>query len=126
MRQSVGSGRLVSAGDAEETGGRFVSLLTVEDLMGAMDDGEDRLVAYVDSPNVTMIAPVSQRLAGIICVTGDELAHIAIVARELGVPCVVEAGLTTAAEELNGAQTWISREGAIEIESPADELPASR
>lgn len=115
MRETLGSGRLVSAGEqTEDGGGRFVALVDVEDLMAVMDDGDDDLVAYVESPNVTMIAPVSQRLVGIICLTGDELAHIAIVARELGVPCLVESKLTKPIEELRGARVRISREGAIE------------
>lgn len=116
MRQIVGSGRLVSGGGAEGSGGRFVALIGVEDLMKAMDDGDDQLIAYVESPNVTMIAPVSHRLAGIVCVTGDELAHIAIVARELGVPCVVEAELKTPAVELNGSLAWITKDGSIDAE----------
>jgi signal transduction protein with GAF and PtsI domain len=117
MRETVGSGRLVSAGEqTEDGGGRLVALVGVEDLMAARDDGDDDLVAYVESPNVTMIAPVSQRLVGIICLTGDELAHIAIVARELGVPCLVESQLAEPVEELRGARVWISRDGTITAE----------
>ena len=90
---SGSSGTMVSGG-AEPARGRFVALLDVQDLMKAMDaPGEEKLVAYLEHPNVTTMAPIQTRLAAIVCANGDEQAHVAIVSREARFPRAVQVRL---------------------------------
>lgn len=108
----LGSGRLV-AGGGKTVSGRFVALLEMEDLLDVMDDGDDDLVAYLAAPNVTMIAPVQDRLVAILCATGDELAHVAIVSRELQIPCAVQSKLSQPIEQLRGLNVALQGSGEL-------------
>lgn len=112
MPEQVGAGRMV-AGGSEPVSGRFIALLDVDSLMSAMDGGDDRLIAYLEAPNVTMMAPIQARLAGIACASGDESAHVAIVSRELELPCAVKVDLDVSLEELAGEQVTLWPDGRL-------------
>jgi signal transduction protein with GAF and PtsI domain len=115
VAERIGSGRMVSGGD-EPAVGRFVALLDVESLMRAMDDGREPLVAYLAHPNVTMMAPIHSRLAAIVCASGDESAHVAIVARELGLPCAVQFQLDRKLEDLERLGVRLDPDGTLLLE----------
>jgi signal transduction protein with GAF and PtsI domain len=104
------------SGGGEPTVGTFVAILDVEGLMRAMDGGGTDLVAYLEHPNVTMMAPIQSRLAAIVCANGDEQAHVAIVSRELGLPCVVQLTLAAAPTSLDGAKVRLTPDGTLHRE----------
>jgi phosphoenolpyruvate-protein kinase (PTS system EI component) len=102
------------SGGSEPTVGTFVALLDVEGLMKVMDGGDDDLIAYLEHPNVTMMAPIQSRLAAIVCANGDEQAHVAIVSRELGLPCAVQLDLGVArAADLDGQRVRLEPDGSL-------------
>jgi signal transduction protein with GAF and PtsI domain len=105
------------SGGAEPARGTFVALLDVQDLMKAMDaPGDARLVAYLEHPNVTMMAPIQTRLAAIVCANGDEQAHVAIVSRELGLPCAVQLRLDGREPgELEGLSVVLDSDGTLTL-----------
>lgn len=108
---------MVGGGSTAATG-RFAALLAVEDLLRVMEDGGDPIVAYLEHPNVTMMAPIHGRLAAIVCLSGDEFAHVAIVARELGLPCAVQAELTKPVADLHGRTVRLEPDGElVEVEA---------
>ncbi len=117
MAERIGTGTMVSGG-AEPARGRFVALLDVQDLMKAMDaPGEEKLVAYLEHPNVTMMAPIQTRLAAIVCANGDEQAHVAIVSRELGLPCAVQVRLdATELPDLEGRPVVLAPDGTLSLD----------
>jgi signal transduction protein with GAF and PtsI domain len=115
MAEQLGSGTMVSGG-GEPTVGTFVAILDVEGLMRAMDGGGSDLVAYLEHPNVTMMAPIQSRLAAIVCANGDEQAHVAIVSRELGLPCVVQLTLAADPKSLDGARVRLAPDGTLHRE----------
>jgi phosphohistidine swiveling domain-containing protein len=112
----LGKGEMVSGGGATASPavGRFVALLNVHDLLAVMelDDGAS-LIGYLEHPNVTMIAPIFDRLSGILCANGDEAAHVAIVARELGLPCAVQVVLDRDTSTLSGRNVSIRGDGVV-------------
>lgn len=112
MAERVGSGTLVSS-SGEAATGTFAHLVDVSDLLRVMDGGEERLVVYIEHPNVTMMAPIHDRLAAILCASGDDQAHVAIVARELGLPCAVRTTLTRAPAELDGQPVRVEPDGSV-------------
>jgi phosphohistidine swiveling domain-containing protein len=112
VAERAGAGQLVSGGD-QPAGGRFTALLEVEDLIAAMDGPVEPLVAFLAHPNVTMIAPLQPRLAAILCETGDESAHVAIVSRELGLPCVVRFEVGVALDVLEGRKVTLRPDGTL-------------
>jgi phosphoenolpyruvate synthase/pyruvate phosphate dikinase len=116
MAERIGSGTMVSGG-SQPTAGTFVALLDVEGLMRVMDSGADNLVAYLEHPNVTMMAPIQSRLAAIVCANGDEQAHVAIVSRELGLPCAVQVSLDgSELADLEGRRVRLDPDGALHLE----------
>jgi hypothetical protein len=116
MSEPIGSGTMVSGG-GEPAVGTFVALLDVDGLMRVMDGDRTDLVAYLEHPNVTMMAPIQSRLAAIVCANGDEQAHVAIVSRELGLPCVVQLALDGAdPAELDGVRVRLEPDGSLHRE----------
>lgn len=114
MASAVGRGRMVSGGAGAVTG-RFAAIVEVSDLLRVMDDAGEPLVAYLEHPNVTMMAPIHDRLAAIVCASGDEQAHVAIVARELGLPCAVQIGLDRPPGELEGHWVCLEHGGTLRL-----------
>lgn len=116
MSERVGGGRMVSGG-SEPAHGRFVALLDVGDLLRVIDAGEDSLIAYLEHPNVTMMATIESRLNAIVCANGDEQAHVAIIARELGLPCVVQLQLDgSELERLEGHRVTLDPDGSLVLD----------
>jgi signal transduction protein with GAF and PtsI domain len=52
------------------------------------------VVLLTEQASATAFAPILPRLRGVICTKGGEAAHLAIVSRALGLPCVMQAQLT--------------------------------
>jgi phosphohistidine swiveling domain-containing protein len=118
VAERAGAGQVVSGGDQAAVG-RFAALLRVEDLIAELDGPVERLVAFLAHPNVTMIAPLQPRLAAIVCETGDESAHVAIVSRELGLPCVVQFELALPLDVLEGREVTLRPDGTLVLEDRA-------
>ncbi len=112
MSERIGAGRTVSGG-ARAVEGRFLALLDVEDLKRAIDEKPEHLIVFIAHPNVTMIAPIYGRLAGIVCASGDEAAHVAIVARELSLPCAVQVSLERELGDLEGHRVRLEPGGEL-------------
>jgi len=101
----VVSGTAVSGGE-RSAHGRLVAIRDANDLLAEMDrDGE--IVVYLEAPNVTMMAPIFDRVAALVCERGDAQAHVAIVARELGIPCLVQCPLADKVAELEGTEVTV-------------------
>ena len=118
MAERIGHGTMVSGGLHSVTG-RFVALLEVTDVFRVLDGDDEGVVAYLEHPNVTMMAPIHDRLAAILCASGDEQAHVAIVARELGLPCAVQTALTRLPAELDGQVVSVEADGAVVLPAGA-------
>jgi phosphohistidine swiveling domain-containing protein len=97
----IGQGVMVGGG-ATGAEGTFETLIEVDDLLALMGSGRTGIVAYLEHPNVTMVGPLYDSLAAVVCEHGDDSSHVAIVARELGIPCVVHATLDRDPLELRG------------------------
>jgi phosphohistidine swiveling domain-containing protein len=110
----AGHGTMVSGGSAAVTG-RFVALLEVSDLLEVMDRDDGPFIAYMTYPNVTMIAPAYDVMSGIVCEHGDAVSHVAIVAREIDVPCAVQTRLEIPLEQLRGREVRLSASGQLEV-----------
>jgi hypothetical protein len=105
-------GVLVGGGHDDAEGG-FETLFEVDDLLELMGSGRTDIVAYLEHPNVTMVGPLYDSLAAIVCRHGDDSAHVAIVARDLGIPCAVQATLDRDPAELRGCRVRLDTEGQL-------------
>ena len=107
----VGHGDIVSGGSFE---GRLASASTrdeVIELVGRDDLAE--LVLLVDSPSATALVPLMSSIRGVICLGGGPTSHLALVAREFGLPCVMAAQIEDARSHV-GRVVVVREDGQIE------------
>jgi phosphohistidine swiveling domain-containing protein len=69
------------------------------------------VIAFVTKGGMTFLSPILGDLRAVVCTAGGVESHLAILSREFGTPCVMEAKLT---EEITDGM-------ALVIEAPDDE-----
>lgn len=110
MATTVGRGLVVSGSGCEGIGRRAHA---VEDVFALLKDPAlSESILLVESPSATAIVPLLARVRGIVCTSGGMTSHLAIVAREFGLPCVMAAGIDDLAA-LEGERITMSAEGEI-------------
>jgi hypothetical protein len=113
----IGAGMPVSFPDIPSLRGRVAAVRELPDvlaLFGRDDLGETLL--WISEPVVTLVAPVMEQVAAILCSSGGPAAHVAIVARELDLPCLMQCRIDDG-EDIDGATLVISADGTIARES---------
>jgi pyruvate,water dikinase len=77
--------------------------------------GEDvsEAILWVEHASVTSVVPVLPRVRGVVCEGGGLTSHLAIVSRQLGLPCVVGADFRLSPEEAKGQRVEIRVDGQI-------------
>ena len=103
-------GRGVKVFDAAPVQGRWMKLLSPDDVLALMDDVTDDVVACVADAGATFLAPIFDDLMAVVCLSGTPLSHIGIVSREYQVPCVMGAVLSE--EPAAGATVEVDCSGA--------------
>ena len=87
----VGSGEnLFPAGKVR---GLLRRLDTPEQVLQLLDEDGPPVIAWTQFAGSTFLSPVMDKITAIITSTGTSKGHLAIVARELGLPCVLGAQL---------------------------------
>jgi phosphohistidine swiveling domain-containing protein len=107
-RTAIGAGTLVSGEGFAGVTVRAETVSAVLDLLTA--DLADKIL-LTDQASATAFAPILPRLRGVICTQGGEAAHLAIVSRGLGLPCVMQARLDTDVPE--GTHVEVDASGAV-------------
>ena len=89
--QPVGKGRnLFRAGQVQGVARWF---LAPADVVLARDDELPDVIAFVERGGMTFLSPVLSRVRAVVCTNGSLEAPLAILARELEIPCVMAADL---------------------------------
>ncbi|MGB9182695.1 MAG: PEP-utilizing enzyme [Solirubrobacteraceae bacterium] len=104
----VGRGTLVS-GDGFE--GRLVRADDVDAVLDLLGQDLGEAVLLTDQASATAVAPLLTSLAGVVCTQGGHTAHLAIVSRALGLPCLM--GAIFEAEAQPGARVRVTDDGAV-------------
>ena len=92
----LGSGDPISFPPVAEVRGTAAVLLELGDAIALLGEPPEVLSAtilWIAEPVVTIVAPVMEHVAAILCATGGPASHVAIVARELGLACVMHCVL---------------------------------
>lgn len=113
--EQLGSGEAVSFGSAGEVGGRVSVLGEVGDaieLLGLTGEQLAETIVWINEPVVTIVAPIMEQVAAILCPTGGPASHVAIVARELGLPCLMRCTVATE-DQLAGREVTVRSDGTI-------------
>lgn len=94
-RRQVGAGDNVMRRPATVTG-PVALISTTEQVMTYLTDGvPEGTVAVIDDSGGTLTAPIIEYFAGVICLGGSVRSHLGILAREYGVPTLMNATTDT-------------------------------
>jgi phosphoenolpyruvate-protein kinase (PTS system EI component) len=83
-----------------------------------MDDDLSQVILSTVHASVTSIVPILPHVCGVVCQGGGPTAHIAIVSRQFGLPCVVAAKFEVPPEDLDGQWLTIADDGRILAADP--------
>lgn len=91
------------------------------DVVGADEDELPNLIAFVGKGGMTFLSPILAEVKAVVCTAGSLESHLAILAREFEIPCVMGTSLdATLADgdevvlDLTGESVGtISRAGAV-------------
>jgi phosphohistidine swiveling domain-containing protein len=98
--QDAGTGEnLFAAGDVK---GKAQWFRSPADVLAADEDELGELIAFVEKGGATFMSPIHADLAAVVCTAGTLESHLAIVSREVDVPCVM--GVSLSVEIADGDQ----------------------
>ncbi|MGH8999318.1 MAG: PEP-utilizing enzyme [Acidimicrobiia bacterium] len=92
QEETVGKGsNLFSAGQVRGSARWFHN---PADVVGADEDDLPGLIAFVGKGGMTFLSPILAEVKAVVCTAGSLESHLAILAREFEIPCVMGAELT--------------------------------
>ena len=112
--ERIGRGKCALSG-AEATG-RLHLIGDIEDVLKLMDNGAEDTVVLLDVAGTTSITPIFSCINGIICTTGGITSHLAIVAREFNLACIMGADVKFD-DNLQGKIVKLCKTGEIFVRS---------
>lgn len=83
--------RGIPVGDGPPVEGVLIEATGPDDVITLLDSDLSEVIVLIHSSGTSMLAPIFADLNGVVCTTGGEGSHVAIIAREFGVPCLVAA-----------------------------------
>jgi signal transduction protein with GAF and PtsI domain len=106
---AVGRGQATWSGDPLE--GVVREVVQPSDVLDLLADLPPGVIVLMHTAGATTLSPLFGDIAGIVCTTGTEGSHVAILSRDFGIPCIVGASLDDA--DLNGARIRMEQSGEI-------------
>jgi phosphohistidine swiveling domain-containing protein len=110
------NGAVVATGTVASEGtvtGRLTAVGSIEDVIRMMKEDLGGAILLTEHASVTSVVPILPRVGGVICRGGGVTSHIAIVSRQLGLPCVVGARFEGPSEVAEGTMVKIDSDGRI-------------
>ncbi len=111
MKQ-IGKGMLTSGGNCE---GTLRQVQTIQDVLKLMKGDLSDVILFMNTASATTATPLFAKIKGILCTAGGATSHLAIVAREFDLPCVM-AGEINTNDTLDGRRVTFNSEGEIFLE----------
>jgi|FaiFalFF_MnMetaG_3_1042247.scaffolds.fasta_scaffold01018_6 phosphohistidine swiveling domain-containing protein len=111
-------------GEGEPTSGQgAVGILrkveTLEDVLRLMETDLSETIVFTPSASVTAVTPILPKIRGIICASGGFTSHLAIVAREFDLPCLMGSRLEEEVSAFEGRRIRFTAQGEIFLEEEA-------
>jgi len=113
MAQRIGRGSVTSGSQCQ---GTLRVVETVADVLALMKTELSDVVLFTRSASATALTPLFAKIKGVICTSGGATSHLAIVAREFDLPCVMGCELAFDGE-LDRRQVAINSEGEVFLDS---------
>jgi phosphoenolpyruvate-protein kinase (PTS system EI component) len=107
----AGKGTPTWTGEAHE--GTVREVRTAQDVLALLDDAPEDLIVLMHTAGATTLSPLFADISGIVCTTGTEGSHVAILSRDFGIPCIVGAQLTTT--DLDGCRIRMEPSGEVSV-----------
>jgi phosphohistidine swiveling domain-containing protein len=108
VAQSIDEGPEV-VGDGEnlfragEVRGEVRWFRTLADVVSAVDNDDlTEIVAFVYQGGMTFLSPILAEVKAVVCTTGSLESHLALLARELEMPCIMGARLDVVLSDGDG------------------------
>ena len=89
---------------------------TVQDVLKLMRTDVSEVVIFTRSASATTVTPLFSKIKGVVCTAGGATSHLAIVAREFDVPCVMGSEIQYDGD-LDQRVVTITREGEIFVDA---------
>ncbi len=89
----------------------------VADVLRLMQLDLTDAVLLTHSASATAVTPLFPRLRGVMCTTGGATSHLAIVAREFNLPCLMGAQFAEPSIDLDGRALSFDAHGGIFLQS---------
>lgn len=105
---TIGRGQLVSGSSVEGVLCRADDVQQVFALMKRPD--LDEVILLTESASATAVVPLLAKVRGVVCRSGGMTSHLAIVAREFGLPCILGAEFD---DEADGRRVVLNADGTI-------------
>lgn len=108
---------MIKIGHGELTSGKgctgvFRSVQSIQDVLQLMQEDLSETIVFTTSASATTLTPIFPKIRGIICTAGGPTSHLAIVAREFGLPCVMGSEIHYDGQ-LDGQRVSINADGEI-------------
>ncbi len=104
-------GKGLSCSSNSEAVGELIYIQTIEDVINLFDSATGKICIVKDA-GTTTLGPILSDISGVLCTSGSEGSHLAIVSREFEIPCIMSLTLTiTDISSLNGSKVKIVTEG---------------
>lgn len=105
----IGQGNVTSGGDCQ---GVLRVVESVEDVFGLMKEDISEVILLTPTASATIMTPLFPRIKGVVCSTGGATSHVAIVAREFDLSCIMGVQFDYEGE-LDGCVISMNTEGDI-------------
>jgi signal transduction protein with GAF and PtsI domain len=108
--EQIGKGKATWSGSAHE--GTVREVRTADDVLALLEDPPKDLIVLMHTAGATTLSPLFGDITGIVCTTGTEGSHVAILSRDFGIPCIVAAELT---RDLDGRRVRMEPSGEVSL-----------
>ena len=89
---------------------------TVADVLRLMKEDISNVILLTPTASATIMTPLFPRIIGVVCTTGGPTSHVAIVAREFDLACIMGVQFDHD-EDLEGCVVNMNAQGEIFVES---------
>jgi phosphohistidine swiveling domain-containing protein len=114
---------MIKIGEGEPASGQGAAGIlrkaeTLEDVLKLIDTDLSDTIVFTTSASVTAITPILPKIRGLICTSGGFTSHLAIVAREFDLPCLMGSSINDV-DSLEGRRIRFTDQGEIFLEDDA-------
>lgn len=109
----IGKGMVTSGGSCR---GTLRIVESVQDVLNLMKTDLSDVILLTTSASATAVTPLFSKISGVLCTSGGPTSHLAIVAREFDIPCLMGCELKYSGT-LEGQTVQTNGEGEIFLET---------